>query len=378
MKGDGKIHLRGKTYHGTYYGPRANGTWGKIRESFHTDDKDVAKRKLRDRVRQAKNARDGVGSYVGPEQRKILFGALLDQLDRDWRQRAIKSLEESRNHLKQVRKALGKEKALAITRQRLEDYIDAQLALKLAPATVNRRLEVIGKAFRLAKERGLIGACPSMPHLGEDNQRMGFLEAWQFEGIAGQMEQPFQDVARFCYLTAWRRGEALRLSWAEVDRASREIRLRTSKNGRPRTIPMHEPLAELIERRWQARQFTAPRGEEGLSALVFHTNGRPVASTSLWKAWTAACRAAELPGVLFHDLRRSGARDMIRAGVAQSVAMRISGHKTAAVFTRYDITSDEDKRSALEQMEAYRQKRAEASNVARFQSPNGRITGASK
>jgi hypothetical protein len=46
---------------------------------------------------------------------------------------------------------------------------------------------------------------------------------------------------------------------------------------------------------------------------------------------------------------------MIRAGVPQSVAMRISGHKTAAIFLRYDITSEEDKRAALEKVQAHRQ-----------------------
>jgi hypothetical protein len=44
---------------------------------------------------------------------------------------------------------------------------------------------------------------------------------------------------------------------------------------------------------------------------------------------------------------------MIRAGVPQSVAMRISGHKTTAMFLRYDITSEEDKREALAKVDAH-------------------------
>ena len=53
-------------------------------------------------------------------------------------------------------------------------------------------------------------------------------------------------------------------------------------------------------------------------------------------------------GKHFHDFRRTAARNMIRGGVPQSIAMRVTGHETDAMFLRYDITDGRDKLGALE------------------------------
>ena len=65
-------------------------------------------------------------------------------------------------------------------------------------------------------------------------------------------------------------------------------------------------------------------------------------------------------GVSIHDLRRSAIRNMRRGGVEESVAMTITGHKSSQVFRRYDITSHEDQRRALQAAESYRQQRRAA------------------
>ncbi|MBI3028810.1 MAG: hypothetical protein HYY64_04780, partial [Candidatus Rokubacteria bacterium] len=78
--------------------------------------------------------------------------------------------------------------------------------------------------------------------------------------------------------------------------------------------------------------------------------GRPIGSFR--KTWARACRAAGAPGLLVHDLRRSGIRNMVRAGVAEHTAMRISGHKTRSVFDRYDIVSESDLQEAARRIAA--------------------------
>jgi len=154
------------------------------------------------------------------------------------------------------------------------------------------------------------------------------------------------------YLTGWRRGEVQSVESRDVDLSGGAIRLQAthSKNKRPRMVALRGGLLALIEQRASLRVTDCPH--------VFHRGGRPLGD--IRKAWQTACRAAGLEGRIFHDMHRSAVRNMVRAGVPERVAMAVSGHRTRAVFDRYNIVSEDDLAAAMERTDAYVTTRREA------------------
>jgi integrase len=322
------------------------------RESSGTPDLKAARRFAKQKLDEAAADRQGFRAYLAPAARRVTVDELLDDLAADYRLRQIRSWKSFGAHLKPLRAHFGAWRAAAVTAEAVDAFIEDRLEASRAPATINRLTQVLGQAFRLALKRQKVLGVPAIRHLPEHNARQGFFERDDFERVVTALPAYLQDVARFGYLTGWRRGELLTLRWSDVDRAGGVIRLRpeASKNKTGRTIVLDPILDALMARREQARLL-----ERGVADLVFHRDGRPIGDFRY--AWGKACVAAGLavtdpetgkvvPDRLFHDLRRTAVRNLVRSGVREHVAMAISGHKTRAMFDRYNIVSEDDLRAA--------------------------------
>jgi len=177
--------------------------------------------------------------------------------------------------------------------------------------------------------------------------------------LAHLPDDGLRDFVLFAYLVGWRKGSIAKLRWSSVDLEAGEILLpgKYVKNRKPLKMAIEGELRDLLERRAAARSVEK-NGVAEISEFVFHRSGVPV--REFRKSWATACRLAECPERLLHDFRRTCARDLIRSGVDESVAMRYTGHRTNNIFKRYNISDSDDLREALHRVATYRSEQATA------------------
>jgi integrase len=171
--------------------------------------------------------------------------------------------------------------------------------------------------------------------LPEVNVRKGFVKDEQYAKLAAETDKAglwLRAIFEVLYMYGWRKGEAIRQMRVRlVDLDQRTITIEDSKNGEGRTVKMTERVYELLRQCCEGKQP---------DDYVFTRNGRPV--KDFRRTWKMVTTAAGVPGLYVHDLRRTGARNLRRLGVAESVIMKVTGHKTPSVFRRYDIVDQAD------------------------------------
>ena len=321
MAARGRIYRRGRIYYVAY---RWDGR--EYRESARSTDVAVAERLLATRVAE----RRGHG-HAGVLTFDDLVAWYLD----DYEVRRLRTLNTARGRVANLRATFGARPATAITPDAIRAYQRTRRAAGAAAATVNRETSALSRMLHLAVRSGALAQRPVFPErLEERGPRQGFFEHADYLAVRRHLPPAYQDVLDFAYYSGWRKREILELRWSEVDEPGGVVRLspERSKTRVGRVLPIVAPIAAVLTRRRAHRQ--------GADPLVFR---RDAVTVRAWRtAWPAACRRAGVPERLLHDCRRTAARNLVRAGVPERVAMQLTGHRSRAIFDRYTIVREDE------------------------------------
>lgn len=317
-----------------------NGT--AYRESTHTTDARKAQKFLQNRLGEVAS-----GNFLGPAVERIRVSELSDDMFRDYRVNGHKSLQYTewrwKKHLEPV---FGQMRAVDVTTEAVAKYIDARKAKGAENSTINRELAALKRMFSLAYRSTprKIYQVPVFTRLRENAPRKGFVEEKQYRQLCGKCSEGWlRTMLALAYNFGFRKSELLTMRLRQVDLLNRSLILDpgTTKNDEGRLVKLTAETLELVKH--------SMLGKTSDDFLLTRKGNQAV--RDFRGAWEKLVKAAELPTLLFHDLRRSAVRNMVRRGVPEVVAMRISGHKTRSVFDRYNIVNLSDLADAAARIE---------------------------
>jgi integrase len=381
----------GRTFKPRHHGKESQFYWiqyyargRQVRESCKSDKLAVAERLLRQRLGEA-----AAGTLRPQNAERLKYDDLRAVLISEYVVKGRKWLRTGKDGKRYISQLTALDKffegyrVTAITSDRIRDFVQTQQAQGLMNGTINRSLALFRRMFRLAlREKKLrVDDVPYFQLLKESKPRQGFLEYNDFLKLRAKLPKEIRPAVTMAFYTGMRLGEILGLHWKDVSLLDSQAFLGETKNGEPRTVPLSRELLEILKLERQNN----PRAE-----FVFTREGRQI--RDFRRAWWNACVRAgfgrfehvldpeagkpkiekrkqpvmRYEGLIFHDLRRSGVRNLDRAGVSRTVAMAISGHKTESVYRGYNIVSARDLQLATAKLESY------------LKSENGAVSGRSE
>jgi integrase len=219
--------------------------------------------------------------------------------------------------------------------------------IRRRPATINRRRMFLSGVFSEAIRRGYLDRNPArgIPNLPEHNDRLRWLTKNEEERILGYSPDYLKPILLTALKTGMRKGELLRLKWADLDFDQRILRVAHTKNHKVRYIPMNRSLVELLG---AISPFVGPRGQSPYVFTNAETGGR---YKDLSRVTEKICRKAGLDDVTFHTLRHTFASRQAQAGIPLNTIRELLGHGDMKVTMRYAHLAPNNLREAVEALE---------------------------
>jgi integrase len=226
---------------------------------------------------------------------------------------------------------LGGRTLAEITPKLIAEYKSRRYAAGLKPASINRELATLKKAFNLAMREW--EWCQDNPVSRvsmerENNKRDRWLSQEEETRLLQGCAPWLHDVVSFALHTGMRMGEILALTWQGVDFTRRTVTVLGSKNGERRTIPVNETVLSVLRHNSKVRSLTTD--------LAFCSQAyTPLEPGHLRRAFRLALKKARINDFRFHDLRHTFATRLVQAGVDTYKVQRLLGHKSPTMTQRY-------------------------------------------
>lgn len=329
------------------------------RESAHTTEYNQAVKALKRRITEVTT-----GKFSGTQIDRTLMSELFQDVIADYELMDRASVDSMARHLieKYLLPYFGKHRAVNVKLPGIKAYMVKQKETR-SLSSVNKELGLLRRAFKLGVANGKVGVANVPDFKGllgkEKNARQGFWEHSEYQTFRAALPPDERAMFIFGYWTGCRFGEIAQLEWSQVDLEGRAVRLRAdqTKPGEARIIPLGGPGADLFDMLVAQQARRAALCPES-KWVFFRTGAKNPARRStrrgqpvhdIRKGWQKAVDATGIDR-LFHDLRRTGVRNLVRAGVPEKVAMLISGHRTRSVFERYNIVDERDLHDAASKL----------------------------
>jgi len=299
------------------------------------------------------------------------FRQIVEHFIRDARARGLRSVPRLKRATNNLLKKLDGYRAEQIDPSLWLKYLDERKQ-EAAADTVHLELSIARRIYKVARAAGLVRTVPDIPQIKHLHVRSGFIEPRDWARVREYLHSDLRDAGDFAHASG-REMEVLAVKWDHIELESSIVNFHSTKTDRPRKLPYARfpQLREVIERRLAVRKRLERAGVISpwvfcfeqpvrIRGRLYHSPGDPLFKQSaergllgmLRSNLAAACASAGLPRFLFHDLRRSTARNFERAGVPRSVA-RLIGGWSDRIYSRYAIGAESEMESELSKVGEY-------------------------
>ena len=250
-------------------------------------------------------------------------------------------------YMKNLRNFFGDQTLADVTPKQIVAYKNKRYEDGVAPATINRELANLKKAFNLAMREW--EWCENNPVARvsmerENNKRDRWLTEEEETRLLSACAPWLHDLVTFAIHTGMRMGEILELTWRGVDFIRRTVSIFRSKNGERRTIPVNETVLRVLKHKAKVRTLSCDR--------VFCSKAfTAIESGHLRRSFRLALSKAKIEEFHFHDLRHTFATRLVQAGIDLYKVQQLLGHKSPIMTQRYAHHYPESLRDGVESLD---------------------------